>query len=83
MFVEYIEAVHADQLELFSKGTLLYMFSLWRSLRQGAVLETTWKVDITIVNLMNQWRTKEGTRGCAPGLTMRRLEGGRINIFNW
>jgi hypothetical protein len=71
VFVEYIELVHAEQPELFSKGTLLYMFSLWRSPRRGAVLETTGKVDITIVNLMNRWRIKEGAKGSAPGLTMR------------
>ena len=70
-FVEYIELVHAEQPELFSKGTLLYMFSLWRSPQRGAVLETTGKVDITIVNLMNRWRIKEGAKGSAPGLTMR------------
>ena len=70
-FVEYIERVHAGQPELFSKGTLLYMFSLWRSPRRGAVLETTGRVDITIVNLMNRWRIKEGAKGSAPGLTMR------------
>ena len=38
---------------------------------RGAVLETTGRVDEVMVTLMNRWRTKEGTRGKTPGLTMQ------------
>ena len=53
-----------------SVGSLLPTFSLRRSLRRGAVLETFNRVDRDIVHLLNRWRTKEGARGAAPGLGM-------------
>ena len=40
-------------------------------MRRGAILETTGRVDESVVNLMNRWRTKEGAKGTTPGLSMR------------
>jgi hypothetical protein len=57
--------------ELFSRGTVLEWYSLRRSLRRGAILETTGRVDQTIVNLLNRWRTRESARGTEPGLSMQ------------
>ena len=65
MFVEYIELVHAEQSELFSKGTLLYNISPWRSPRRGAVLETAGKVDITI-QLNELMEDQGGGQGLCP-----------------
>ncbi|EJK55078.1 hypothetical protein THAOC_25226 [Thalassiosira oceanica] len=36
----------------------------------GVVLMMKGKVASTIVNMINRWRTKEGTKGSAPGLSM-------------
>ena len=69
-FQDWINRLHATSPEIFSKGTLLAQFSLRRSLRRGAVLETFNRVDRDIVTLMNRWRTKEGARGADPGLGM-------------
>ena len=40
-------------------------------MQRGAVLEITGQVDEAVVTLMKRWRTNEGTKGLAPGLTMR------------
>ena len=49
-------------------------FSLWRSLRRGAVLETTThKVDVQVIELINRWRKKEAARGSEAGLPMRQV----------
>ena len=49
-------------------------FSLWRSLRRGAVLETTnHNVDIKVIELINRWRKKEAVRGSEAGLPMRQV----------
>ena len=45
-------------------------FSLRRSLRRGAILETTNRVSDTVIKLINRWRKKEGAKGAEPGLTM-------------
>ena len=68
--ISNFDEIHTLYPSLFSVGTLLDLFSTWRSMRQGAVLETKGQVDKAIVTLMNCWRTKEGTRKSAPGLTM-------------
>ncbi len=48
-------------------------FSLWRSPRRGAVLETTSNnVDVKVVELINRWR-KEAARGSEAGLPMRQV----------
>ena len=53
IFDHYVKKVHSLYLTLFSLGTILKMFSTWRSMRQGAVLETTGRVDEVVVILMN------------------------------
>lgn len=70
-FVRFINKLHDSRPDLFSKGTSLELYSLRRSLRRGAILETTGRVDDSVVNLVNRWRTKEGARGAQPGLSMR------------
>ena len=70
-FVRFVRMLHDAQPELFSEGTNLELYSLRRSLRRGAILETTGRVDDNVVQHMNRWRTKEGARGTAPGLSMR------------
>ena len=47
-------------------------FSLWRSPRRGAVLETTQQgVDSKVMELINRWRSKEAAKGSMPNLPMR------------
>ena len=49
-------------------------FSLWRSPRRGAVLETTRRgVDSKVMELVNRWRSKEGAKGSVPNLPMRQV----------
>ena len=60
MFLQYITNFHTPYPSLFSVGTILDLFSTWRSMRRGAVLETTGWVDEAVFTLMNHWRTKEG-----------------------
>ena len=46
-------------------------FSLWRSPRRGAVLETTQRVvDSKVMELVNRWRSKEGAKGLVSNLPM-------------
>jgi len=50
------------------------VFSLWRSPRRGAVLETTQRgVDSKVMELVNRWRSKEGAKGSVPNLPMRQV----------
>ena len=65
-----MEILRENRPELFSVGTLMEHFSLRRSMRRGAVLMTTGKVASQVVNMINRWRTKEGAKGSAPGLSM-------------
>ena len=71
MFLHYIMRVHTLYPSLFSVGTPIDLSSTLRYMQQGAVLETTGRVDKAVVILMNHWRTKEGAKGSGPGLTMR------------
>ena len=49
-------------------------FSLWRSPQRGAVLETTHRgVDSKVMELINQWRSKEVAKGSVPNLPMRHV----------
>ena len=49
-------------------------FSLWRSPRRGAVLETTRRgVDSKVMELVNRWRSKESAKGSVPNLPMRQV----------
>ncbi|EJK62466.1 hypothetical protein THAOC_16923 [Thalassiosira oceanica] len=70
-FIELMQELHRQKPELFSKGTVLDYFSLRRSLRRGAVLETTGRVSETTINAINRWRKKESARGLIPNLCMR------------
>ena len=49
-------------------------FSLWRSPRRGAVLETT-NQDVAekVIELVNRWRKKEAAKGSEAGLPMRQV----------
>jgi hypothetical protein len=49
-------------------------FSLWRSPRQGAVLETT-NQDVAekVIELVNRWHMKEVAKGSEAGLLMRQV----------
>ena len=67
----YMVELHQQRPELFSVGTVLGLYSLRRSMRRGAILETVGRVDNFIVKLMNRWRKKEGARGSEAGLCMR------------
>ena len=71
MFDHYIRRIHSLYLDLFFVGTILKMFSTWKSMHRGVVLETTVRVDEVVVTLMNRWRINKGARGTTPGLTMR------------
>ncbi len=49
-------------------------FSLWRSPRRGAVLETTNQdVQEKVIKLINPWRKREAARGSEAGLAMRQV----------
>ena len=41
MFLHYITGIHSLYASLFLVGTLLDLFSTWRSMHQGTVMETT------------------------------------------
>ena len=71
IFMDAVEKVSIEFPHLFSKATVMELFSLRRSLRRGAVLETTGRVDDAIVKLINRWRTKESAKGAEPCLSMR------------
>ena len=73
MFDHYVRKIHSLYPVPFLVGTILKIFSTWRSMRRCAVLETTGRVDEVVVTLMNRWMTKEGTRDTTPGLTMRQM----------
>ena len=50
-------------------------FSLQQSLHWGVVLETTNNnVDVKVIELVSQWRKKEGVQGSGVGLTMRQVQ---------
>jgi hypothetical protein len=50
------------------------VFSLWRSSRRGAVLETTNQdVPEKDLELINRWRKKEAAKGSEAGLAMRQV----------
>jgi hypothetical protein len=49
-------------------------FSLWRSPRIGAVLETTNQdVSEKVIELINRWCKKEAAKGSEAGLVMRQV----------
>ena len=49
-------------------------FSLWRSAKRGAVLETTNQdVSEKVIELINRWHKKEAANGSEAGLTIDRF----------
>ena len=49
-------------------------FSLWRSMRRGAMTEAAnQSIDQHTIDLMGRWRKKEAARGTEPGLPMRQV----------
>jgi hypothetical protein len=49
-------------------------FSLWRSPRRGAVLETTNQdVSEKVIELINRWHKKEAAKGSEAGLNVRQV----------
>lgn len=60
--------------ELILKDADPEMFSLWRSLRRGATLETTGRVSDEIIKLYHRWRSVEHSKSGAPaGLSMHQV----------
>ena len=69
-----IERMREEDQKLVPSAVERSDFSLWRSLRRGAVLETTThKVDVQVIELINRWRKKEAARGSEAGLPMRQV----------
>ena len=69
-FLYYIGLLHERCPKLFSVGTLLGLFPLRRSMRRGDIVPTMERVSEVIINLMNQWRKKDGAKGAEPGISM-------------
>lgn len=73
-FRSLIERVREEDPKLLPSAIETTDFSLWRSLRRGAVLETTnHGVDVQVIELINRWRKKEAARGSEAGLPMRQV----------
>ncbi len=69
-----VERVREEDPKLVPSTVETTNFSLWRSLRRGAVLETTnHKVDVQVIELINRWRKKEAAQGSETGLPMRQV----------
>ncbi len=63
-----------DKLRLVPSAIEPEDFSLWRSPRRSAVLETTQRgVDSKVMELVNMWRSEEGAKGSVPNLPMRQV----------
>ena len=73
-FRELIDAARALQPSLLPDIVETGDYSLWRSPRRGAVLETTNQdVSEKVIELVNRWRKKEAAKGSEPGLPMRQI----------
>ncbi len=73
-FRSLVEHVREEDPKLVPSAVETTDFSLWRSLRRGAVLETTNpRVDVQVIELINRWRKKEAARGSEAGLPMRQV----------
>ena len=70
-FLDWMTKLHGVSPQLFSCGTVLDSFSLRRSLRRGAILETTGRVSDTTIDAINRWRKKHRARGTTLNLCMR------------
>ena len=73
-FRSLVKHVREEDPKLVPSAVETTDFSLWRSLRRGAVLETTnHRVDVQVIELINRWRKKEAARGSEAGLPMRQV----------
>ena len=81
-FVHWMSVLRTESPTLFSAGVDVTLFSLRRSIRRGAILETFNRVDGSVVNLMNRWRTKEHARGTQPGLSMQQTYTQVCSLFS-
>lgn len=70
MFCSYLNTLQSSRPTLFSAGTMMEMFSLRRSMRRGAILATTGKVEDSVVLLINRWLKKEQAKGTTASLNM-------------
>lgn len=69
-----VDAAREKDRRLMSAAVETQDFSLWRSPRWGAVLETTLNnVDAKVIELINRWRKKESAKGSEAGLAMRQV----------
>jgi hypothetical protein len=69
-----VKRVREEDPKLVPSAVETTNFSLWRSLRRGAVLETTnHKVDVQVIKLINRWHKKEAAQGSEAGLPMRQV----------
>jgi hypothetical protein len=73
-FQSLVALARATISRLVPQAIKLEDFSLWRSPRRGAVLETTQGgVNSMVIELVNRWRSKEGTKGSVPNLPMQQV----------
>ncbi len=74
LFRALIDQVQEQNPRLLPEAMDTSDFSLWRSPRQGAVLETT-NQDVAekVIKLVNRWRKKEAAKGSKAGLPMRQV----------
>jgi hypothetical protein len=70
MFCSYLHRLRSSRPALFSEATMMDMFSLRRSMRRGAIVATTGRVDGPVIDLINRWRKKEKAKGTQPSLNM-------------
>ncbi len=74
IFRALIDLVREEHSSLLPEVVETGDFSLWRSPRRGAVLETT-NQDVAekVIKLINRWRKKEAAKGSEAGLPMRQV----------
>ena len=73
-FRALVDAARQEEEGLLPEAVETGDFSLWRSPRRGAVLETTNQdVSEKIIELINRWRKKEAAKGSVAGLPMRQV----------
>ena len=74
IFRMLVDAARLEEEGLLPEAVETGDFSLWRSPRRGAVLETTNQdVSEKIIELINRWRKKEAAKGSVAGLPMRQV----------
>ena len=66
----YLHKLRSSRPALFSEATMMDMFLLRRSMRRGAIVATTGRVDGPVIDLINRWRKKEKAKGTQPSLNM-------------